>query len=43
VLIENRERISAFDRELINFFLLVQRHSDALVDHLVVEGVVPNQ
>lgn len=41
-LLENRERITAFSSEVINYFLLVQRYTDSLVDYLFREGIVPD-
>lgn len=43
VLIENRERIGSFAREVVSYFLTLQRYCDALVDYLLAEGIIASQ
>ena len=40
MLLENRNVITSFSSSVINYFLLVQKHTDSLVNHLVKEGYV---
>lgn len=40
MLLENRQLITAFSSSVINYFLLVQKHTDSLVNYLVQEGYI---
>jgi hypothetical protein len=42
VLLENQHRIMEFSPEVLKFFLLVQKHTDLLVDYLLKEGIIPS-
>lgn len=41
VLLENQQNIMRFSPEIMKFFLLVQKHSDLLVDYLLKENIIP--
>lgn len=42
LLLENRDKILNFSADVMNFFLLLQKHTDYLLDHLLKEGIIPN-
>lgn len=42
VLLENQQRIMAFSPEVLKFFLLFQKHTDLLLDHLLRENIIPS-
>lgn len=41
-MLENRERITSSSTEAINFFLLIQQHTDSLIAYLLKESIIPN-
>jgi hypothetical protein len=42
VMLENHERVGQFSQDVLKFFLLVQKHTDLLVDYLLKDGTIPN-
>ena len=40
VLLENRNMLNSSQSQVLNFYLLVQKHTDMLIEHLVREGLV---
>ena len=40
MLLENRERITQITSEIINYFLLVQKHTENLVDDLHQKAII---
>ena len=41
-LLENQERVNTFSQDILKFFLLLQKHTDFLIDSLLKEGIIPN-
>lgn len=41
-MLENKERITSSSTEAINFFLVMQQHTDSLIAYLLKESIIPN-
>ena len=42
VTLENKDKITSNYKDMQKIFLLLQKHTDLLVDHLLKEGSIPN-
>ena len=42
VVLENQGNISNYTQDILKFFLLVQKHTDLLIDNLLKEAIIPN-
>lgn len=40
ILLENRERITQITTEIVNYFLLIQKHTENLVNHLHQDNII---